>query len=325
MAYLDPTTGQIMDGTGPNDTTAPGPNGGMLPSAPGALPNYGTPPTGIGQWGLGTITDPTTGQTRPGTPVAPGTTTVPQAGGAQTVNWGNYTGDPNDPTQLAAYVKYLSTQPDADPTLASDPNYWINVIQGKGGLTQANIGYFQTRATNAGNAAHAAGDTSGQTPGSMPPPTPFTAPTMQDLLNSPGYQARLKTGEDVIQNSAAAKGDLLTGGTLKDLSQFGQDYATSNYNNLFSQSLAANQSNFGQQLSSNQNQFSQLYDLSNLGLIATNSQNALAGIYGTNIAGLLTGIGNAQAGGTIGSGNALSGGVGNLGNLASYYSLFGGG
>ena len=53
-----------------------------------------------------------------------------------------------------------------------------------------------------------------------------------DHTRSPGYDFRLSEGEKAIQRSAAARGNLLGGGTLKALTRYGQDYATSDYDNF---------------------------------------------------------------------------------------------
>jgi len=65
----------------------------------------------------------------------------------------------------------------------------------------------------------------------------FKAPDQLTLENDPGYQARLKLGSDALERSAAAKGTLLTGGTLKDLNQFAQDYGSNEFQNVFNRSL----------------------------------------------------------------------------------------
>lgn len=65
----------------------------------------------------------------------------------------------------------------------------------------------------------------------------FSAPTTVDLQNSPGFLGRVATADRGIQNSAAARGTLLTGGTLKGLSAYNQDLASNEYNNLFGQNM----------------------------------------------------------------------------------------
>ncbi len=59
----------------------------------------------------------------------------------------------------------------------------------------------------------------------------------QILQGNPGYQFAVDQGNQGIQRSAAAKGTLLTGGTLKDLAQFNTGLASQNYNNIFGQQL----------------------------------------------------------------------------------------
>jgi len=49
---------------------------------------------------------------------------------------------------------------------------------------------------------------------------------------SPGYQFRLQEGQKAIERSAAARGMQLSGPTLRALEQFGQDYATNDYDNF---------------------------------------------------------------------------------------------
>ncbi len=65
----------------------------------------------------------------------------------------------------------------------------------------------------------------------------FTAPTAQESINSPGFQFRLGEGLKALQRSSAAKGTLLTGGTMKALNNYAQNQATTqyqqDYNNAF--------------------------------------------------------------------------------------------
>ena len=67
----------------------------------------------------------------------------------------------------------------------------------------------------------------------------FTAPDAVTMLNDPGYKFRLAQGEQALQNSAAARGVLRTGGTLKDILGYGQNFASSEYQNVFDRALQA--------------------------------------------------------------------------------------
>jgi hypothetical protein len=84
-----------------------------------------------------------------------------------------------------------------------------------------------------------------QVPGYTPPaytPPPafaypeFQAPDAQAVLSRPGYAFRQKEGERIIQNDRAHRGLLNTGSTLRDLVNYGQDYATNEYGNEWNRS-----------------------------------------------------------------------------------------
>lgn len=63
----------------------------------------------------------------------------------------------------------------------------------------------------------------------------FQAPTLQEAQNQPGYQFGVQQGEQALQQSRAAQGLLRTGGTLKDILNYGQQAATQNYGNVLNQ------------------------------------------------------------------------------------------
>lgn len=65
----------------------------------------------------------------------------------------------------------------------------------------------------------------------------FSAPTLAEAQNAPGYQFGLQQGQDALQNSAAARGTLRGGGTLKDLFGYTNAAAEQNYGNVFNQDL----------------------------------------------------------------------------------------
>jgi hypothetical protein len=67
---------------------------------------------------------------------------------------------------------------------------------------------------------------------------------MQDALNEPGYQFRLQGGSDALERSAAARGTLRTGGTLKDVLEYGQNFATQEYGNVFNRALQGYDRNY---------------------------------------------------------------------------------
>jgi hypothetical protein len=73
----------------------------------------------------------------------------------------------------------------------------------------------------------------------------FKQPTAADMQVDPGYQFRLDQGQKSLERSAAAKGVLRTGGTLKDVQNLGQKYASDEYGNVFSRALTGYNTNRG--------------------------------------------------------------------------------
>ena len=65
----------------------------------------------------------------------------------------------------------------------------------------------------------------------------FQRPDPKSMLDNPAYQFRLKAGQDALERSAAAKGLLRTGGTLKDLIEYSQGFASSEYDREFDRAL----------------------------------------------------------------------------------------
>jgi len=153
--------------------------------------------------------------------------------------------------------------------------------------------------------------------------TPFQAPTGASESNDPGYQFRLNQGMDALQNSAAARGDLLSGNFAQGAEQLGQDYASNEYGNVYNRALQQ------YQLAQNNstNIFNRLADISGLGQTSlqqiANTGTAAGGQVGStlsNTAALMgqdaQNAGAATASGYVGSANAYGGALGNMGNLA---------
>lgn len=59
-----------------------------------------------------------------------------------------------------------------------------------------------------------------------------------DYTTSPGYQFRFGEGQRAVESSAASKGMLMSGGTFKDLTRFGQGVAADDYNDQFNRYMA---------------------------------------------------------------------------------------
>lgn len=124
----------------------------------------------------------------------------------------------------------------------------------------------------------------------------------------PSYEWRFKEGQKALERSAASKGTLLTGGTLKALAAYGQGLASTEFGNIFDRN----------------------YKIAGLGLNAAQSGAQTGTSYGNQVGNtaanqaqtgvdLTLGAGNANAAGSIASGNAWGNTIGNVANIAGQY------
>lgn len=134
-------------------------------------------------------------------------------------------------------------------------------------------------------------------PGSNPT---FTPPTLAQAEQTPGYQFEQEQGQLGIDRTAAAAGGAFTGGTLKAGSAFNTNLATTTYQTQFNNAFQSYQA----QLAKQAQEYQQLITPATLGA------NAAAGT-STNVANLMSNIGNAQAAGTVGTANAVTSGISN--------------
>jgi hypothetical protein len=133
----------------------------------------------------------------------------------------------------------------------------------------------------------------------------------QDVMNEPGYQFGLQRGMDAVEQGAAARGGLYSGAAGKELAQFGNDYASTKYNDAW---------NRQQQMSGNR--WNRLAGLAGIGQTA-NNQVATQGANYANNAGNIA-MSNANAQGAAGMqqagmwGNAINGVI-SAGNRANWW------
>lgn len=145
-----------------------------------------------------------------------------------------------------------------------------------------------------------------------------------EFKEDPGYQFRLAQGNKQLTANAAATGNLASGRTLKALTEYGQDYASNEYDkfiNRFYQSLTPYQSLAGLGQTTATNMGGQAIATGNS--IAANERgagNALASIYGqqgSTLASLYQNSGNVMASNYMNQGNALAQGYLNQGQIAA--------
>lgn len=123
-----------------------------------------------------------------------------------------------------------------------------------------------------------------------------------DYTESPGYQFRLGEGLRAVENSAAARGLLQSGGNFKGIDKYAEGLAASDFGDSF-------------------NRYS---TLAGLGNAAMNTGANAASNYAAGGANSLGNIGAAKASGYAGVNGAIQG---TLGNMMSIYGMggFGGG
>jgi hypothetical protein len=123
---------------------------------------------------------------------------------------------------------------------------------------------------------------------------------MDEFQKDPGYDFRMAEGQKALERSAAARGGLQSGGTLKAVSRYGQDYASGEYQNAYNRFT-----------NDQTNRFNRLASVAGVGQTA-NAQLGQAGQnYANQVGQNAMGIANAQgAAGIAGAnawGNSLSG------------------
>lgn len=156
----------------------------------------------------------------------------------------------------------------------------------------------------------------------------FVAPTGATEVNDPGYQFRLQQGVNALQNSAAARGTLLSGGTAAGINAYGQDYASNEYANVYGRALGQYQQQYQQFMQNQQNEYNRLAGLAQGGqqtaetlgqfgqAAAGNVGNLLMGSAG-QVGQYMTNAGQAAAAGDINAANQWGGALGNVANLAA--------
>ena len=147
----------------------------------------------------------------------------------------------------------------------------------------------------------------------------FTAPTLEQAQQTPGYQFTAQQGSKGILQGAAAAGGSISGGTMKALDSFNSNLANTTYNDVFNRAMqgyGANLQGYQAQLQgyqtgmgAQQQEFNQEFAPAQLGANATQNLNNTGTQASQNIGNMMTGIGNSQAAGTVGSANATTAGL----------------
>jgi len=128
--------------------------------------------------------------------------------------------------------------------------------------------------------------------------TAYNNLTSGNIQMDPGYQFRLSEGQKAINNALSARGMYGSGAALKQLSRYGQDYASNEY----------------------QNAFNRQNTLANYGFNAANSLGNFAGGYGNSVGNNAINFGNAQASSAIAGANRQSQDFGQLLQAGALYA-----
>lgn len=133
--------------------------------------------------------------------------------------------------------------------------------------------------------------------------TPFG---MEQFQADPGYSFRMSEGLKALERSAASRGILSSGQTLKDITRFGQDAASQEYQNAFQRYLTERQA-----------RLQPLEYRIGLGQAAASGQAANVGSSATNVGNLTTSLGNINSAGTMGQANAYNNMLSNIAGIAT--------
>lgn len=122
--------------------------------------------------------------------------------------------------------------------------------------------------------------------------TPFG---MQQFQQDPGYAFRLAEGQKALQQSAAARGGLISGNALKAATRYGQDMGSQEYMNAFNRYQTERNA-----------RLNPLQSLAGLGQTSVNQLGAAGQNYANNAGQAIGAAGQATASGYMGVANAAN-------------------
>jgi hypothetical protein len=131
------------------------------------------------------------------------------------------------------------------------------------------------------------------------PMSDYTKFGMDQFQADPGYAFRLSEGMKALDRTAAQRGGLLSGSTLKAAQRYGQEMGSQEYMNAFNRYQTERNA-----------QLNPLQSLAGLGQTSTNALANAASQMGQNYATGYGNIGQAKASGYVGGANALTSAIG---------------
>lgn len=117
-------------------------------------------------------------------------------------------------------------------------------------------------------------------------------PTAQDVQNEPGYQFGLDQGQNQLNRQLNAKGMNYSGAQLKAAARYGNDYATTKYDDAFTRDQQADQQSYNQ-----------AFGLARIGQASANNTAAAGENFANTTGNNLMGAANSQAANSLAQGN----------------------
>jgi hypothetical protein len=139
------------------------------------------------------------------------------------------------------------------------------------------------------------------------PLSDYTKFGMNQFTQDPGYGFRLSEGMKALDRTAAARGGLLSGATLKGAQRYGQEMGSQEYMNAFNRYQTERNA-----------QLNPLQSLAGVGQTATGALTNAYGAFGAQTGQNLQDIGSARASGYLGGQNALTSALGQAGQMYQY-------
>lgn len=139
-------------------------------------------------------------------------------------------------------------------------------------------------------------------------PAAFTGKV--NLNEDPGFQFRLKEGLNALDRTASARGNLLSGASLKAAAQYGQDYASQEYGNAYSRALDIYNANVAREAAG----YNRLSNLAGVGQTTAGNLATQAGQFGKSAGQAYQDTGTAVANSLLAQGNARASQYGAIGS-----------
>lgn len=139
---------------------------------------------------------------------------------------------------------------------------------------------------------------------------PFSESELEAFRNSPDYQVAMREGIDTLDRSAAARGNLMSGGQMRRVMEVGSDIGSRHFGSYLDRKKRHGDTQFDR----SQIHLDRLSNLAGMGQNAAAGQASGALSTGRGVARSQLDSGAARAAGLVGSANAINQGLGDAAN-----------